>query len=84
MKKLRVAVVGMGIGRPNGLALAKNPRAEVVALCDLFEERMNDFALLLPQPDEVRLYTNFDELCRNREIDACLSARPINFTCRWA
>ena len=76
MKKLRVAVVGMGIGRPNGLALAKNPRAEVVALCDLFEERMNDFALLLPQPDEVRLYTDFDELCRSREIDAFFIGTP--------
>ncbi|MCY4409695.1 MAG: Gfo/Idh/MocA family oxidoreductase [Caldilineaceae bacterium] len=76
MKKLRVAVVGMGIGRPNGLALAHNPRAEVVALCDLVEERMNDFASLLPQPDEVRLYTDFDELCRSREIDAIFIGTP--------
>ena len=49
MNKLRVAIVGMGIGRPNGLALANNKRADVVALCDLFEERMTDFAHLLPQ-----------------------------------
>lgn len=76
MKKLRVAVVGMGIGRPNGLALANNPRAEVVALCDLFEERMADFAQLLPQPDEVRLYTDFDELCRSQEIDAIFIGTP--------
>ncbi len=76
MKKVRVAIVGMGIGRPNGLALAGNPRAEVVALCDLVEERMKDFASLLPQPDEIRLYTDFDELCRSREIDAVFIGTP--------
>lgn len=76
MAKVRVAVVGMGIGRPNGLALANNPRAEVVALCDLVEERMTDFAALLPQADEVRLYTDFDELCRSQEIDAIFIGTP--------
>ena len=76
MKKVRVAVVGMGIGRPNGLALAANPRAEVVALCDLVEERMTDFAALLPQPEEIRLYTDFNELCRSREIDAVFVGTP--------
>ena len=76
MNKLRVAIVGMGIGRPNGLALANNARADVVALCDLFEERMTDFAHLLPQPDQVRLFTDFDELCRSREIDAIFIGTP--------
>ncbi len=76
MAKVRVAVVGMGIGRPNGLALANNPRAEVVALCDLVEERMTDFAALLPQADEVRFYTDFDELCRSQEIDAIFIGTP--------
>ena len=36
--KVRTAIVGMGIGRPNGRAIAANPRGSVVALCDLFEE----------------------------------------------
>ena len=76
MKKARVAVVGMGIGRPNGLALANNPRAEVVALCDLVEESMADFAALLPQPEEIRHYTDFDELCRSKEIDAVFIGTP--------
>lgn len=76
MKKVRVAIVGMGIGRANGRALASNPRAEVVALCDLVEESMTDFAARLPQPDEIRLYTDFDELCRSREIDAIFIGAP--------
>ena len=76
MSKVRVAVVGMGIGRPNGLALANNPRADVVALCDLFEERMADFAATLPQPDQIRFFSSFDELCRSREIDAIFIGTP--------
>ncbi len=76
MKKVRVAIVGMGIGRVNGRALASNQRAEVVALCDLVEESMTEFAARLPQPDEIRLYTDFDELCRSREIDAIFIGAP--------
>ena len=76
MKTLRVAIVGMGIGRPNGLALAENPRADVVALCDLVEERMAEFAQLLPQPKQIRLFDDFDELCRWREVDAIFVGTP--------
>ena len=43
-KQVRIAVVGMGIGRPNGAALSRNSRGKVVALCDLDEARMKDFA----------------------------------------
>ncbi len=76
MKSLRVAIVGMGIGRPNGLALANNPRADVVALCDLVEERMAEFAQLLPQPKQVRLFNDFDELCHWPEVDAVFVGTP--------
>ena len=34
--------------KPNGRALAKNDRGEVVALCDLIPERMEEFARELP------------------------------------
>ena len=76
MKTLRVAIVGMGIGRPNGLALAKNPRADVVALCDLVEERMAEFAQLLPQPKQIRLFSDFEALCRWPEVDAIFVGTP--------
>ena len=65
---VRVAVVGMGIGKPNGQALANNPRGQVVALCDLVEERMQSFASDLPEP--VKFYTDYKEMCRDDEIDA--------------
>ena len=71
---VRIAVVGMGIGRPNGMALASNPRGTVVALCDLFEDRMKAFAEELP--DEVKFYTDYKEMCQASDIDAVFVGTP--------
>jgi len=64
----------MGIGRPNGRALAKNPRGRVVALCDLVEDRMRDFAQELPEP--VKFYTDYKKLCRDPDVDAVFVGTP--------
>jgi predicted dehydrogenase len=74
MKEVRTAVVGMGIGRPNGRAIAAHPRGRVVALCDLFEDRMQEFAQELPEP--VKFYTDYQEMCRDPEIDAVFVGTP--------
>ena len=71
---VRVGIVGMGIGRTNGRAFARNPRCTVVALCDLVEERMRAFAAELPTP--VRYYTDYRKLCRDPEIDAIFVGTP--------
>ena len=71
---VRVGIVGMGIGRPNARAIARNPRGEVVALCDLVEERMREFALELP--GEVKCYTDYKKMCRDPEIDAVFVGAP--------
>ncbi len=73
-QKVRAAVVGMGIGRPNGLAIDKNPRAQVVALCDLMEDRMKDFAKSLSS--EVKFYTDYKKMCKDKEIDAVFVGTP--------
>jgi predicted dehydrogenase len=74
MDKVRIAIVGMGVGRPNGRALAKDPRGRVVALCDLVEERMKQFAKELPE--EPRFFTDYQEMCRDPEIDAVFVGTP--------
>ena len=71
---VNIAVVGMGIGRPNGLALANNERGKVVALCDLDQSRMEDFAKDLP--DSVRYYTDYKEMCQDPDIDAVFVGTP--------
>jgi predicted dehydrogenase len=72
--KVKIAVVGMGIGRPNGRALSNNPRGEVIALCDLLEDRMKAFAKDLP--GEVKFYTDYKKMCKDPEIDAVFVGTP--------
>ncbi len=74
MNQVRCAIVGMGIGRSNGRALAANPRGRVVALCDLAPERMEDFGRELPEA--VKFYTDYKEMCRDDEIDAVFVGTP--------
>ena len=73
-KKVCECVVGMGIGKPNGRALAKNDRGEVVALCDLIPERMEEFASELP--GEQKFYTDYKEMCKAPDIDAVFVGTP--------
>ena len=74
MKKARVCVVGMGIGRPNGQAISRNKRGEVAALCDIDEDRMKDFSKELP--NEPKLYTDYKKMCKDKEIDAVFVGTP--------
>ncbi|RME54036.1 MAG: gfo/Idh/MocA family oxidoreductase [Caldilineae bacterium] len=74
MASVRVGIVGMGIGRPNALAIARHPQGRVVALCDLVEERMEEFARALPEP--VRCFTSYEAMCRDPEIDAVFVGTP--------
>lgn len=73
-QQVRVAIVGMGIGRVNGRAFAKNARSRVVALCDLLEDRMDEFAEELGEP--VKRYTDYRKMCRDAEIDAVFVGTP--------
>ena len=77
-QKVRLGVVGMGIGRPNARAVARNPRGEVTALCDLVPALMDDFAKDLVgfgNPDPKR-YTSYEEMCRDPEVDAIFVGTP--------
>ncbi len=71
---VRIAIVGMGIGRPNGAALSRNPRGKVVAICDLVEDRMKAFAADLP--GEVKCYTDYKTMCKAIDIDAVFVGTP--------
>jgi predicted dehydrogenase len=74
MQPVRVCIVGMGIGRVNGRGFLHDPRAKIVALCDVFEDRMREFAAELP-PD-VRLITDYRAMARDPGIDAVFVGTP--------
>ena len=73
-RTVRVGIVGMGIGKPNARAIARHPRGEVAALCDLDEGRMADFAAELP--GAVKRYTDYKAMCRDPELDAVFVGTP--------
>ena len=73
-KKVKVGIVGLGIGKNNGRAISNNPRGEVVALCDLVRKRMKEFAKELP--NETKLYTDYRKMCNDSNIDAVFVGTP--------
>ncbi len=77
MKEVRVAIVGMGIGRANAKGFLNNERSRITALCDLDETRMKAFAEELP--GEVALFTDYRKLCQNKDIDAIFIGTPNQF-----
>ncbi len=75
MTEVRVGIVGMGIGATNAMALARNPRCRVIALCDLMPERMEEVAAQLPQNPPLR-FTDHKAMCAHPEVDAVFVGTP--------
>ena len=76
-KKVRIGVIGCG-GIANGKhmpAEKRNPNAEMVAFCDIVEERAvkarEDFGT-----PECAVYTDYRELLKDKDIDAVLVLTP--------
>ena len=74
MDEVRIAIVGMGIGRPNAMALDANRRGRVVALCDLIEDRMKGLAKSLK--GSVKTYTDYKAVCQAPDVDAVFVGTP--------
>ncbi len=74
-ERVRIGIIGTGgIGKQNGRALEREPRAEIVALCDIIPERMDGFEKELDRP--MRKYEDLSDLCRDPEVDAVFVGTP--------
>ena len=71
MKHLRWAVVGLGIGQVHAATVASLEDASLVALCDQDSAVLERVAAQFPNAE---LYTDFDDLVENCEIDALVIA----------
>lgn len=76
MKKLRMGVVGVNMGKGHALGFHSHPSAEVVALCDVDETRLNNLADELDVPDR---YLDAYEMFNKANIDAVGIAVPNKF-----
>lgn len=74
-QRARIALIGTGSRGQYHLHNLKNiPHAEVVALCDIYEPHLREAAGLFP---EARLYTDYQELLADPDIDGVIIATPL-------
>lgn len=67
-KKLKVAIIGCGnISHSHTQAYQKNPNVEIVACCDINEQRAKDYAKTYNIP---HAFGSVDEMLKMKEIDA--------------
>lgn len=71
--KIRVATIGLGVGRGHVKRLLTNPDAEVVAVCDTLKERLDYARSELGVSD---CYTDCDLMLREIKPDAVTTALP--------
>lgn len=65
MKKIGYAVLGLGIGAAHAEAAEASENAELVAICDKDEKRLEKYSKLYPRATP---YTSFDELIKDERI----------------
>ncbi|MBS4206173.1 Gfo/Idh/MocA family protein [Lederbergia citrea] len=81
MKKVKVGIVGLG---RLGLQHAKNlafriPHCELTAVCSVIEEEVNEVMQKWNIPFG---YTNYEDMLKNKELDAIFIASPSGYHCK--
>jgi len=74
---LRVGLIGSGSrGAYTATTVNKDPRAKIVAVCDVVEEQMKKAKTRTGAPD-AKEYRNFQDLLGDKNIDAVMIATPV-------
>ncbi len=74
--KLRIGIIGPGSrGRFLMEFLLKNPKANIVAICDTYQPSTDEALKLTPQ---AKAYKDHRQLLENKEIDAVVIATPLH------
>jgi predicted dehydrogenase len=72
-RKVRAAVIGLGMGRHHAACYAGCPEAELVALCDVDPKRLESAA---HQFGVKKTYTKAEDLAADRQVDVVSVALP--------
>ena len=80
MKKINFGIVGLGrLGRAHAENLAfKIPNANLLAVCSIDKSQVDEVQKAWNIPYG---YTDFDEMLKNKELDAIFIALPSGFHC---
>jgi len=76
MKKLRVGVIGLGMGRGHVKGYNEHPCAEVVAIADFDASRLRDVGDMHEVPNR---YTSAQQMFRKEKLDVVSVATPNKF-----
>ncbi len=79
--KVGYAVVGLGIGRAHMDAAAASERADLIAVCDLIEKKLDSAKKKYPY---IETYTDFDEMLENSSIDIVSICLPSSLHAEYA
>lgn len=66
-----------GRGRYVGTHMARDSRARLSAICDLYPDRIDLAKTQVPGADQARSYKDYRELLQQRDIDAVLIGTPV-------
>jgi len=66
-KEIRYALIGCGRISPNHVAAAQANKLNIVAICDICPENMEDKVLKFELPETVKLYTDYKEMLKNEK-----------------
>lgn len=76
MKKLRIGIIGLGIGRHHAAGYQTHPDAELVAIADLDEKRLKEIGDKHNIPSR---YTSAEEMLRDEQLDVVSVCTPNKF-----
>jgi len=80
-KKIGYAVVGLGVGMAHVSAAAESKNAELVAVCDLIQEKLDKVA---DAYEGTLTYLSFDEMLKNPDIDIVSICLPSSMHAEFA
>ena len=66
---MRFALIGCGRISYNHIVAAKNNKLDIVALCDLKQENMEDKILKLELQEDIKCYCDYREMLKKEIID---------------
>lgn len=78
-ERCRLAVIGPGSrGRLLMSFLIKNPKVEIVALCDIYRPSIDEGLKLVPK---AKVYDDYRKVLEESNVDAVVIATPLNTHC---
>lgn len=75
MKKVKIAVIGVkGVGKYHLKLIIQHDKAELIAICDIDKDSMNEYSNLL----DVKKYTDYQIMISENSLDAVFICTPHN------